>query len=512
MGSTNFVGTVTQIPTAWANEVNRIVYDVLGAPADLSALQTALGLRPVLDGGPLRTTGGIIENTPIGASQPNAGTFTRVRVTGSNSSATDVVTHGQLLSALNGATNSLDDMSTQNSGAVDITGGAINGTTIGSAVRAAGDFTTLRSNDPLVNRDAVTLGYLNTRWATLPNFGTMASQNAATVNVLGGNINGTVIGDVDPVEAWFTHVNMDRLLGPYCQVWFNGGAPTGAGYGLLFDLLSNAALDLGFRTKAGSSVIFTSPDGEMVFAGGRLTLNTTDDGINALQVGGDIVADHLLLNNLLPTAANHAATKNYVDLRETAIVAQIQPAVDAAVLALGSLAHQNSGAVTITGGAINGAVIGGLVPALATFTQVTTPLVTGAHGSLLLNGTGGLANSGATLSASNSTRPNVSVVVNTGGRFAVMAGATAVLSAYASGATVVGTGVDDGLNEFQVYGDAIVNGRMTFNGGTMTGSVTPSLGTAAPALAGSGAPLWARIRIETVSGPVECVIPAFPVL
>lgn len=62
MSSTTFTTAVTTIPAAWANDVNRVIYDVLGAPLTLNALQLALGLGPVLNGGALQVVGGRVDN------------------------------------------------------------------------------------------------------------------------------------------------------------------------------------------------------------------------------------------------------------------------------------------------------------------------------------------------------------------------------------------------------------------------------------------------------------------
>lgn len=512
MSSTLFTSAVTTIPTAWANDVNRVIYDVLGAPSSLSQLQMALGLGPVLNGGAFQVINGRIDGTPIGANQPSTALFTRAQITGNYSSLNDVVTHGQLISAVNGAVNAIESMAYQNAGGVDITGGTIDGCAIGNAVPGPGRFTTLRASDPVSGSDVVNIQTLDARLSTLPSFGTMASQNAVSVNIDGGLIDNTTIGSVTPAEGWFTRINANRILGSTVQAWMDGSAPGAGRYALLFDLLSNSALDLGFRLKAGAAVVFDSPSGTMTYADGRLSVNTIDDGIHDVQVGGDLRALNLVVGNTLPTAGNHATSKNYVDTRDMVVAASIAPAIAAAVASLGTIVTQSASAINLTGGAIDGVVIGGLNPDIGSFTQVNSNLYVGSHGTIRLDGTGGFANSGAAISAANASRPNISVVPNALGSFAVMAGATPILRTHVNGRTIVGVGGDDGLNTLQVYGDAVVHGRLTLDGGVVTGTVTPVLGTTAPALAGGGVPLWARIRVETITGPVECVVPAFPVL
>jgi hypothetical protein len=511
MASTIFNNTVTQIPSGWANDVNRIIYDVLGAPVSFTALQSALGLNPVINGGSFTVTGGSINGTAIGATQPSTGVFTKVRVNGTDSGVTDVVTHGQLAGAIAGATGTLESMAYQSAGAVAVTGGNLNGISIGNVVPGPGRFTTLRANNPVSGTDVVNIQTLETLWATLPSFGNMATQDKNSVNIDGGYIDGTSIGANVPAEGWFTNVNAGALMGATSKVWLDGSAPGANNYAALFDLTSTAALDLGFRLKAGASLDFLCPDGNMTFTDGRLAINVVDNGIHALQVGGAVRATEVVLGNILPTAANSAASKNYTDIRDAVVQSSIAPAITAALAALGNIVTQNTTAINFTGGAIDGVIIGGISPAQGTFTQVNTNLLLGSKAALRLDGTGGYSNSAAVLSADDSTRPNVSIIPNANGAFVVMAGSTPVLRAHVNGRTVVGAGGEDGLNTLQVHGDAIVHGKITLDGGTMTGTTVPSFGTSAPAMT-SSTPIWTRIRVNTVDGPVECVVPAFRVL
>lgn len=510
--NTLFTTAVTTIPTAWANDVNRVVYDVLGAPSNLTQLQTALGLGPLLNGGALRTINGSVDGSPIGATQPSTGAFTRVQVVGGNSGLNDVVTHSQLNSAVVGATGMIENMAYQDAGAVDITGGTLDSVIIGNAVPGPGRFTTLKANDPVSGLDVVNVQTLDTRWATLPSFGNMASQNKAAINIDGGYIDGTVIGANAPAEAAFTRITTQQLLGNTAHVFLDGSAPGAGQYALLFDLISNASLNLGFRLKTGAAVVFDCPDGTLKFQDGRLTVNVIDDGIHDLQVGGAAIFGSVTLGNLLPGAANSATSKSWVETQILNVSNTIVPAINAAISALGDIVNQSQNAINITGGAIDGVVIGGISPDIGNFTQVNTDIIVGSHGLIRLDGTGGYANSAVILSADDNTRPNISVVPNANGAFAVMAGGVPVHRTHVNGRTVIGAGGEDGLNTLQVYGDAVVHGRMSFDGGTMTGTTSVSLGTAAPSLMSPGTPHWVRVRVNTPAGLRECVMPAWEVM
>lgn len=513
MSSTNFDNAVTVIPADWANDVNRLVYSIFGAPANLAQVQSLLGLAPVLSGGAFTVINGTVNGTEIGGSQPSGGTFTRVRVTGSNSGLTDVVTHAQLASAVSGATGLIKDMAYQEATAVAIEGGAIDGVNIGGSIPGPGVFTTLKANNPVSGTDVVNIQTLNTRFSALPTFGSMASQVHTAVDINGGYIDNTIIGANTPVEAAFTRITTEQILGSTCHTYLDGAAPGLGQYALLFDLISEASLDLGFKLKAGAAVEFTSPDGDLVFQDGRMTINATDDGIHELQVGGSIIATSVSISNLVPAAGTSLVSKSWVDTQIANVSNSIAPAITNAITALGDITSQDADSVNISGGAIDGVVIGGTTPALGGFTQVNTDLVNGSHGNVRLDGTGGYSNSAAIVSANDSLRPNISVIPNTNGVFAVMAGSIAVHRTHVSGRTIVGAGSDDGVNMLQVQGDAVVNGRLTLNGGVMTGGTAAlELGTTAPAVMSVSAPHWVRVRVETVSGVRECVMPAWEVM
>lgn len=72
-----------------------------------------------------------------------------------------------------------------------------------------------------------------------------------------------------------------------------------------------------------------------------------------------------IINLVAPTNASDATNKFYVDT-------EITNAIAAAISGLGTMASQNANAVAITGGTIDDTVIGGVTPAAATVTKLTT--------------------------------------------------------------------------------------------------------------------------------------------
>ena len=124
----------------------------------------------------------------------------------------------------------LGTMSTQNANSVAVTGGSINGTTVGATTAAAGTFTDLTVNDNTTlgssNTDTVTfngrvaseftpatdntydLGRTGHEWRDLYLDGTanIDSLIADTANIDGGTIDGTVIGGSSAAAGTFTTV------------------------------------------------------------------------------------------------------------------------------------------------------------------------------------------------------------------------------------------------------------------------------------------------------------------
>lgn len=149
MSSQEFANQVTRIEPEWANDVNDLVYDVFGAAKSVADARASL---------------------------------------------------------------QLGTMALQARSAVDITGGTVNGVSIGNTVPGPGVFSTLKSNlvVPVQAADVVVLSYLNTR---LSAYTTLATMNPAAVAFTGGTINGVTIngGSVDGAPVGAANPNTGRF-------------------------------------------------------------------------------------------------------------------------------------------------------------------------------------------------------------------------------------------------------------------------------------------------------------
>jgi hypothetical protein len=187
--------------------------------------------------------------------------------------------------------------------------------------------------------------------SSVTGLGTMAVQNATSVAITGGSINGTLIGNATPSNASFTTLSAS-------------GEVSGVGFANYF----NAPPTIGGVTA--NTGAFTS-----LSASGTLTASAN---VVVSQLTGFLYG-----NNSSPVTASTTIPSS-------------------AITGFGTMAEQNANNVAITGGAINGTIIGNSTAAAITGTTITASTV--------------FAGSGASLSALNGS--NISsgtIAVGVGG-------------------------------------------------------------------------------------------------
>lgn len=178
----------------------------------LALFQTSLGNMAWQNSNNVDIIGGTLDNVSIGGISPANGRFINLKMTSSPSQGDDVITLGWLQSAYGPIFSAIKSMAFQEHTAVDIEGGAIDGTPIGQATPAAGTFTNLKTSVAAVaNDDVANKLYVDNTVAVLSGtLGTMAYQSHGAVNILGGNIQNTVIGSAFPNTGRFTHLQVDN--------------------------------------------------------------------------------------------------------------------------------------------------------------------------------------------------------------------------------------------------------------------------------------------------------------
>lgn len=317
-------------------------------------------------------TGSTIENSNIGAVTPAQGTFTVLRVTQQGTNPLDAASVGWVSSLVSSYQGTIGTLGYQNANAVDITGGTIDGTVIGGHTPAAGTFSTLKvSATPAAATDATNKQYVDASIAALPHYGTIALQNYDAVSITGGSIDGTTIGLSAQANAKFLDVTANRLFGPNAALYLDGTLASYASYGYVLQTTGSAKPNAALRIDpTGTLSVQTTGGTTLLSVGGtgRVLINATDDNTNQLQVVGGGKFDAVTLTGAV-TQATQAATKQYADSILTQAEAFTTSSITTAIAGLGTMATQNATAVAITGGAIDGVAIGANTPATAALTS-----------------------------------------------------------------------------------------------------------------------------------------------
>jgi hypothetical protein len=289
------------------------------------------------------------------------------------------------------------------------TGLALNGTTFSisnTAVTAgtygdAGNVSTITVNAQGQLTNAVNTAIVIPS-SSVTGLGTMALQNATTVAITGGSINGTLIGNATPSNGAFTTLSAS-------------GNVTGVGFA---NFLNDPPSIGGVTANTGA---FTS-----LSASGTLTASAN---VVVSQLTGFLYG-----NNSSPVTASTTIPSS-------------------AVTGFGTMAEQNANNVSITGGAINGTLIGNSTAAAITGTTITASTV--------------FAGSGASLSALNGT--NI-----TSGTVAVGVGGTGI-GALTDNNVILG----NGSNAVKFVAPGTAGNVLVSDGTTWTSNTAPSSGALA---------------------------------
>ena len=293
----------------------------------------------------------------------------------------------------------LGTMSTQNSGAVTITGGTISG--LGTPLPVASGGSGAATLTGYVKGNG-TSAY--TAASTIPNtditgLGTMSTQGADAVAITGGTANGLTIGASNPAAAIFTTLRFNSTLSA------NGSTGTSGQV-----LTSNGASAPTWQSVGGVGTV-TSVDG----SGGTTGLTLTGGPITSsgtLTLGGTLIVGN--------GGTGATTLTGYVIGNGTSAMTASATIPSSDITGLGTMATQNANSVTITGGTVNGVAIGGSSASTGAFTTLTTSANAiisdaSANAALRITQTG----AGNALLVEDSANPDASpFVINSGGQAA----------------------------------------------------------------------------------------------
>jgi hypothetical protein len=238
--------------------------------------------------------------------------------------------------------------------------------------------------------------------SSVTGLGTMATQNATTVAITGGSINGTLIGNATASSGAFTDLTAS-------------GNVTGVGFANFL----NAPPTIGGVTANTGAF-------------------TTLSAANTLTASANVVISQLTGflygNNSSPVSASTTIPSS-------------------AITGFGTMAEQNANNVSITGGAINGTLIGNSTAAAITGTTITANT--------------GFIGSGASLSALNGS--NI-----TSGTIAVGVGGTGI-GALTNNNVILG----NGSNAVKFVAPGTAGNVLVSDGTTWTSNTAPSSGALA---------------------------------
>jgi hypothetical protein len=339
-GTLNVTGVITAPAGVIANITGNLTGNVTGnvtgdVTGDLTGDVTSTGTSTFAT---VDINGGTIDATVIGGATPAAADFTTMDTTGNasvggtfNVTGTSTFTGGM-------SAGSLTTTGNATLASVDINGGSIDNTNIGSTtpttvvgttISATTQFSGNLTGDVLGNVTGDLTG--NVTGNVTGNITSTGTSTFSTIDVNGGAIDGTPIGGTSASSGAFTTVNTSGLA-TLNSVDINGGAVDNttigsttpstivgtnitANTGFVGDLTGNVT---GNITGNVTGDITGDVTGDLT---GNVTAATGTTTLNDLVVNGTVdFTSTALLNVSDPTAPQHAATKNYVDTEVASLV------------------------------------------------------------------------------------------------------------------------------------------------------------------------------------------------
>ena len=505
MASITFIDTVTQIPAAWANDVNTLVYGIFNGSQNLVDAQTVLGLGTMAyqNENNIFVTGGTLNNVTIGNSVPGAGTFATLTVSATPLFPTNAANKAYVDTAI--ADLNLGNLAVQNNTNAVITGGSISGVDI---LASTGTFLSLSLiNAPVNFSDVTNKSYVDDSIASLGVLRDLSHMSSTNVTITGGTIDDVVIGANSAASGQFTTLTAQNLQSTYGQLDLTseGYSPSlpaipipgySKGGASLRALLPNRP-DVLIQVSSSGQFVVKDVDGTVmmqVVGTGRLLMHgIPDNGQDSIQTQTGIQTNKITVLSA-PVGILDGTNKLYVDTQVNSAI-NAMTSLSNQVSMLGTMSAQNATNVDITGGQINGLSIGNNVPGTGQFTAVATPSIVNPTIGLSID-TSGTNGNAFNLTASDSLYPNVGINLLPMGSFKVGVGAVPILEVDGNQRILIGNPVDDGNSPVQIQGPLRLNSPPLLAAPYITdGQATATLGTNCPANASLTPSMWTQVTI-----------------
>jgi|GEM_PF-537269 len=311
--------------------------------------------------------GGSLDNAPIGAAIPAAGTFTEL-------SANNGIT-GTLQTAAQPNITSLGTLSAVTATTADINGGTLDDVTIGAATPATATFTELNATTADINAgtmDNVTIG------ATTPATATFTELNAATADINAGTLDNITIGATTPATAAFTELNANNgitgTLQTTAQPNITSLGTLSAVTATTADINSGTIDDVTIGAATPAAATFTN-----ITANGSITgtLQTAaQPNITSLGTLSAITASNADINagtiDNVTIGASTPAAATFTNLTANGgITGTLQTAAQPNITSLGTIGALTASTAKIDGGTLDDVTIGATTPAAGTFTNLS---------------------------------------------------------------------------------------------------------------------------------------------
>lgn len=478
-----FTENVTHIPAEWANRITEVA-DLLVGNSNVISAEVILLRLGILPSNTAEITKGFITGTLVGSpASPCTGVFSSIAITTPAGSVSSVATIADIQAAQWKPPENSVALQTANS--VDITGGTIKGVVVGTSdTNTSGVFYSLkRTTTAKEGNDVITLDDLRNVSSRIPTVGTLSRQDYDAVNLRGGAINNTIIGNTNPTSGSFSKVITSEIGTAYGSVTFASFSDTDIGVAI---------------NSTGNGVLRLPADKTF-----EVCIGSGDSSQNAVFSSAGVVFNGLLQCESASSRKFKVAGSNEVptDLAELTSLKTVNTLITRQIVVpIGNLTTtvtDLSRTLSDTNRALRDLQlkVNNLPSSQAT--------VSGAGGTISTVNPDLLISSSNSLVLSSGANKHVCIQTCNEPR----------LKVFNTGEVVIGGGNANQRDyALQVYGAAKVTGKLQLSAKQLNGSTSLALGYNAPQVVRQDAPMYIELEVVVNGATRAVIIPAWELL